>query len=186
MALRRPPAPISTSRPKNCLSRKRLLAGIPRACLHSPYINEDTREAAFRRQKQVLSRMEEEGFITGEEKTAALQQELVFSGREALRSEQYFAAYFIDYLINYEIMTKLKIYTSDPHIIYRGGLHIHTTLDKKIQEAAENVFANPDILPEAIVNDAGQLVPLQCALVALDPHDGSVLAMMGDATLKPV
>ena len=167
------------------LAEAALLAGIPRGpAYYSPYINEDTREAAFRRQKQVLSRMEEEGFITGEEKTAALQQELVFSGREALRSEQYFAAYFIDYLINYEIMAKLKIYTADPHIIYRGGLHIYTTLDKKIQEAAENVFANPDILPEAIVNDAGQLVPLQCALVALDPHDGSVLAMMGGRDFK--
>ncbi|NLM45721.1 MAG: PBP1A family penicillin-binding protein [Firmicutes bacterium] len=162
------------------LAEAALLAGIPRGPgLYSPYLGEQAREAAKKRQAAVLSRMVEEGFITEQEKETALQQELVFSGREALQASRQFGAYFIDYLINHEIMDKLSGYTNDPLVIYRGGLHIYTTLDKKMQQVAEEVFADPAVLPETIINDEGDEVPLQAAMVALDPEDGSVLAMVG-------
>ena len=162
------------------LAEAALLAAIPRGpSVYSPYLSEETRKAAFKRQEAILTRMVEENYITEEEKNEALQAELVFSGRESLRSAHRFAAYFIDYLIMHEIMPKLESYTDDPRIIYRGGLHIYTTLDKKMQQIAEEVFANPNYLPASITNDEGQEVPLQAALVALDPQDGSVLAFMG-------
>lgn len=162
------------------LAEAALLAAIPRGPgYYSPYTSDETRKNAFQRQKAILTRMVEENYISEQEKNEALQEELVFSGRESLRSTRRFAAYFIDYLIMHEIMPKLETYTDDPRIIYRGGLHIYTTLDKEMQEIAEEVFANPNYLPESITNDEGEEVPLQAALVALDPADGSVLAFMG-------
>lgn len=162
------------------LAEAALLAAIPRGPgVYSPYLSEETRKAAFRRQEAILTRMVEENYISEKDKNEALQEELVFSGRESLRTTQRFAAYFIDYLVMHEIMPKLADYTDDPRIIYRGGLHIYTTLDKRMQEIAEEIFADPSYLPESITNDEGQEVPLQAALVALDPEDGSVLAFMG-------
>ncbi|MGI6658754.1 MAG: transglycosylase domain-containing protein [Dethiobacteraceae bacterium] len=162
------------------LAEAALIAGITRGpAYYSPYNSDETRAAAVRRQKLILTRMAEEGFISEQEKNEALAQELVFEGRDQLLASKQFGAYYIDYLINHEIMDKIAAYTTDPQIIYRGGLHIYTTLDKEMQEKAEAVFANPSFLPETIKNDQGDEVPLQAALVALDPADGSVRALIG-------
>ncbi len=162
------------------LAEASLLAGITRGpAYYSPYISEETRAAAFRRQEAILNRMVEEGYITEAQKKEALAEELVFEGLESVQTAKQFGAYFIDYLINHEIMDKISAYSTDPQIVYRGGLHIYTTLDKEMQQIAEEVFANPGYLPEVIKNDQGEDVPLQAALVALDPLDGSVRALVG-------
>ncbi|MCR3923252.1 MAG: PBP1A family penicillin-binding protein, partial [Firmicutes bacterium] len=162
-----------------------LMAGITRGPgYYSPYISDETKAAAFKRQETILSRMVAEGYIDEDEKTKAQAQELVFEGRDQLQAAKQFGAYYIDYLINNEIMEKITAYTDDPQIIYRGGLRIYTTLDKEMQQAAEDVFANPGFLPETVKNDAGEDIPLQAALVALDPLDGSVRALVGGRDFK--
>ncbi|HZK25717.1 MAG TPA: penicillin-binding protein 1A [Oscillospiraceae bacterium] len=162
------------------LAEAALMAGITRGpAYYSPYNSEETRAAAFKRQNTILTRMVDEGFIEEQEKKEALAQELVFEGRDQLKADKQFGAYYIDYLINNEIMAKITDYTTDPQIIYRGGLHIYTTLDNQLQQIAEEVFANPGFLPETVKNDQGEDVPLQAALVALDPADGSIRALVG-------
>lgn len=167
------------------LAEAALLAGIPRGpAYYSPYISEATREASKRRQEHVLARMAEERYISAAQKEEAARQPLVFEGRDNLQAARQFAGYFIDYLINTEIPKKIDGFDEDPMLIFRGGLHIYTTLDKQMQQAAESTFANPQFLPPATSPEPGVTVPLQAALVALDPADGSVRALMGGRDYK--
>src|SRR5690606_30769714 len=90
------------------LAEAALIAGITRGpAYYSPYNSDETRAAAVRRQKLILTRMAEEGFISEQEKNEALAQELVFEGRDQLLASKQFGAYYIDYLINHEIMDKI-------------------------------------------------------------------------------
>jgi penicillin-binding protein 1A len=54
------------------------------------------------------------------------------------------------------------------HQLFRGGLRIHTTLDSRMQEAAKNAVESN--LPES---------PFTAALVAMDPENGEVRALVG-------
>src|SRR5256714_254751 len=54
------------------------------------------------------------------------------------------------------------------HQLFRGGLRIHTTLDSHMQEAAKNAVESN--LPES---------PFTAALVAMDPDNGEVRALVG-------
>ncbi|MBS4030358.1 MAG: penicillin-binding protein 1A [Clostridiales bacterium] len=150
------------------LAESAMLAGIPRGpAFYSPWINF---ESAKRRQNTVLSRMVEQGFITPGEKEDALTQEIVLQDRTAVRAERQTGAYFIDYLIQRELAI---LFPNEPEIVNRGGLHVYTTLDKGMQLAAENSAAS--LLP-AQTTENGQP---QVAIVAMDPENGAVRALVG-------
>ncbi len=103
------------------------LAGLPKAPnRYSPVRNP---EAARLRLKLVLARMLEEGYVTPEEAREALDQDLDIRYR---RREPSPAPYFVEHVRRY----LEKQYGSD--LLYRGGLHVYTTLDRELQEAAEN------------------------------------------------
>ena len=59
--------------------------------------------------------------------------------------------------------------------LYKGGLKIYTTLDTDMQLAAERALR---YLPE-LYNDNNKLTQPQVALVAVDPNNGQVKAMIG-------
>lgn len=59
--------------------------------------------------------------------------------------------------------------------LYKGGLKIYTTLDPDMQKAAENAMKH---LP-GYYTDGKKLTQPQMALVAVDPHNGYVKAMIG-------
>jgi penicillin-binding protein 1A len=61
------------------------------------------------------------------------------------------------------------------NLLYRGGLRIHTTLDPRLQVAAENARV---ALP---VNDAG----IDSAIVSLDSRSGAIRAMVGGSGFVP-
>jgi 1A family penicillin-binding protein len=154
------------------LAEAAILAGIPRGpAYYSPYLDFD---AAKRRQNVVLARMVDEGYITEQERQAALTQELVLQDRDAARLERQLGSHFVDYLIHNELVA---LFPEDPQIVYRGGLHIYTTLDRQMQQAAENAIAG--FVPATTRGEGGQDVPLQAALVGIDPQDGSVRALVG-------
>ena len=156
------------------LAEAAIIAGIPRGpAYYSPRINFD---AAKKRQSAVLSRLLDQGYITEAERDAALTAELVVLQRGDDSAARQLGAYFIDYLIQVELAA---LFPEDPQIAYRGGLHVYTTLNKQMQQAAETVVANEELLPRTLVNDEGETVPLEVALVALDPADGSVRALVG-------
>ena len=162
-------------------------------------------ERAINRRNVVLGRMLTEKVITEEEYNAAINEELDL--RERDENSEEFAAYFTE-----DVRRQLgNKYDWD---LYKGGLKVYTTLDTRVQSAAERVVR--DLLParQAVVNRAmrrsgnfRRLVPpsmlrkqsleqimtnkalvdsligekcrVQVALVALDPRNGHILAMIG-------
>jgi len=107
------------------LAEAALLAGLIRApSIYSPYNN---LMKAKDRQDTVLTRMEEEGFIKRGEKEKALKQPLNLSTlRRGLESNNYFIEYVRKYLED----------RYGTETVYKGGLHVYTTLDRKAQVAA--------------------------------------------------
>lgn len=92
---------------------------------YSPFRHPDR---ALKRRAVILERMREEGFITAEEKEAALQEPLP-AERSALGGIR--APYFVEY-VRRQLEPKYGYNT-----LWRGGLSIHTTLDMRLQSIAE-------------------------------------------------
>jgi len=107
------------------LSEAAIIAGLIRApSAYSPH-NNITR--ARERQRIVLSRMEEEGFIKRSEKESALEQPFYLSSK---RRDIEINNYFLEYTRKY-LEEKFGEET-----VYREGLNVYTTLNKKSQMSA--------------------------------------------------
>lgn len=107
------------------LSESALLAGLIKApSLYSPYNNI---MLAKDRQRTVLQRMEEEGFIRPDQRERAEKQPLHFT---TLRGGVEANNYFIEYIRRY-LEEKYG-----EEMVYKGGLKVYTTLDRKAQVAA--------------------------------------------------
>jgi penicillin-binding protein 1A len=107
-----------------------LLAGLPKSPNnYSPYKNPDR---AKRRQEHVLTRMEEAGFLTALEREEAAAQVLSF--RHGMPATT--APYFMEY-IRQQLMIKYG-----EAAVYKGGLDIFTTLNVRMQTAAEQALRN--------------------------------------------
>lgn len=110
------------------LAESALLAGLPKSPNnYSPYKH---LERAKKRQEHVLSRMEEEQFITAEEREAAAAQEIVLRhpGAEQL------APHFMEY-IRQHLMARYG-----ETMVYKGGLEVSTTLNAEWQQVAERAI----------------------------------------------
>lgn len=108
------------------LEEAALLAGIvQRPARQSPFV--DLNAATIRRD-YALQRMAEEGYITRAEADAARARPVVVRGR--LRSDQSVAPFFIE-----EVRKHLE-QTWGEKPLYEGGLSVETTLDVRLQQAA--------------------------------------------------
>lgn len=151
------------------LAQCALLAGLPQSPnYYSPFSN---LEAAKTRQATVLNQMAKYGFISQEDADAAKAEDLGLRSPESLKQVRGSrASYFISYI---EQLISDKY---DVEALYKEGLKIYTTLDLDMQEAAErSLEAN---LPD-FYTDANGLRQPQGAIVAIDPHNGHILAMVG-------
>jgi penicillin-binding protein 1B len=145
-----------------------LIAGIiQNPYQHSPFVNKDR---AKERRDTVLSAMAEADFITRDAATrAAAEPIIVVAG--AVDNE---APYFVDYLSD-------ELQTSLPGALQQQGtLDVFTTLDLNLQRYAQEAVASgvakvDQILAKRKVKPA----PAQAALIAMDPHTGEVLALVG-------
>jgi penicillin-binding protein 1B len=150
------------------LSEAALIAGIiQNPYQHSPFVN---KERAKERRDTVLSAMAEADFITRDAATrAASEPIMVVAG--AVDNE---APYFVDYLSD-------ELQTDIPGVMQRQGtLDVFTTLDLNLQRYAQEAVASgvakvDQILSKRKVKPA----PAQAALIAMDPHTGEVLALVG-------
>ncbi len=102
-----------------------LLAGLPKSPNH--YSPLRSPERAKKRQEHVLSRMEEAGFITPQERDAAVNERLVFRKPSADSPAPYFVEYVRQYLVTKYGETA----------VYKGGMEIYTTLNLDMQRAAD-------------------------------------------------
>jgi len=111
------------------IAESAFLAGLPKSPNHySPFKAYDR---AKKRQEHVLSRMEEAGFLTAEEREQAVAETLSF---RRPGSEQA-APYFVEYV------RQLLIARYGEAMVYKGGLKVFTTLNMEMQKAAEAAFA---------------------------------------------
>ncbi len=146
------------------LAEGALLAGLTQApTRYSPRGHFDK---AKTRQRYVLRRMAEVGFIGKEEAEKAYDTRLVLAPPSSFRSK---AAYFLEYV---------RLYLQDrfgAETVNRTELKIYTTIDERLQEAAT------DALRDGVkrMEEANGYQGLQGAFLCMDPHTGGVLAMVG-------
>ena len=141
-----------------------LLAGLAQA--PSRYSPRGHIDKARRRQRYVLRRMAEVGFIDKDAAERAYEARLALAPPSTFRSE---AAYFLENVRNY----LHEKYGADA--MYRSEFRIYTTIDERLQEAAY------DAVTQGVrrIEEANRYKGLQGALLCMDPNSGGVLAMVG-------
>ena len=141
-----------------------LLAGLAQA--PSRYSPRNHIDKARARQRYVLRRMAEVGFLDKDAAERAYKARLALAPPSTFRSK---AAYFLEYVRNY-LQDK---YGADA--MYRSEFRIYTTIDARLQEAAY------DAVTQGVrrIEEANKYRGLQGALLCMDPGTGGILAMVG-------
>ncbi len=157
------------------LAESALLAGmIQRPNYFTPFRHADR---AIERRNLVLDTMVETGAITKDQAERAKAESLHLSTASVDASE---APYFVD-LVHEQLLQKLGESNSTLE-----GLRIYTTLDPDLQRVATSAVENTIHVVDEQVDKlharhklAGPYTYPQVALVALNPHTGQVLALVG-------
>lgn len=133
------------------LAESAMLAGLPRGPnIFSPYANP---QAALKRRGTVLQGLANAGYITQDQADAAQREPIAPTGKKRREVQ---ASYFLDYV------AKELVGRYGANRVYKGGLKVYTTLDLKMQQAAEAVLGKS-----------------QGAVLTLDPRNGHIRAMVG-------
>ncbi|MPM29377.1 Penicillin-binding protein 2D [bioreactor metagenome] len=145
-----------------------MLAGIPKSPnYYSPFNN---LKAATERQHTVIDQMIKYEYIDQPTANKIKNTKIKLASRSTSGdSSPSIAPYFVDY-VTQQVMEK---YGADS--VYKDGLKIYTTLDSDMQASAERAMKR---LPSPRVDSNGIKQP-QGALVAIDPHNGYIKAMVG-------
>ena len=147
------------------LAESSMLIGIlPAPSVYSPISG--NAEYAAQRQTKVLGRMVAEGYITEDQKTAALAQPLVYAEVSAAPSS--IAPHFVEMVIG-ELSEKYGY-----EQVMRSGFQVTTTLDTRAQTALNESVANQ----LAYVNRNGGS---NVSAVVIDPKTGEIRALVGSA-----
>ncbi len=165
------------------LSQAAMIAGLPRGpSVYSPY---DKPEVCLRRRSLVLNAMADMGSITREQAERAKRDSLVLKPKELRLND---APYYVE-----EIRKHLEA-RYGANAIYQGAMTVHSTLDLGLQRIANQASENwlckledqygfrvkkRDFKPPKAESDIAKTPYLQGALVAMNPHTGHVLAMIG-------
>ncbi len=147
-----------------------VIGALPRGpSIYSPY--NDMAKARARR-AWVLGRMVEEGFITEAQRAAAAVEPITLAAHKKPETAPYFV----------ETIRQALEEKYGGETIYRQGLAVHTTLNIEMQLAATQALAEGlKEVEERIKRRGGnpEGLPLQGALIAIDPATGAVKAMVG-------
>jgi len=148
------------------VAQSALLAGLPQSPIRlNPYYNLD---GALARQRWVLGRMAANGYITQAEADAAAKEPIILKKTIDPNQGIYDCAYFVSY-----VRRQLLQQYSDT-LVFKGGLRVYTTIDTKLQRAAEKAVKS--VLPYKKDPDA--------ALVSIEPRTGRIVAMYGGRDYK--
>ena len=152
------------SKPVNEISMAQaaVLAALPQApTYYSPWGQHP--DELLERKDWVLKRMFEEGYITEKELKAATAEKIEFQPRKDSIKAPHFVMY----------VKELLAAKYGDKVLEEGGMTVTTTLDWKLQEAAETVIAS-----KAEENKTKHQASNE-ALVSIDPWTGEILAMVG-------
>lgn len=143
------------------LAEAALLAGLTQApSTYSPFGGNP--EMAFRRQEEVIRRMQEDGYITNQQAEDALQQPLKF--RKDVIDIQ--APHFVMYV------KQLLAAEFGEEAVQNGGLVVRTTLDLQLQQAAQKIVSDE-------LNTLQRLNIKNGAALITNPQTGEILSMVG-------
>ncbi len=129
----------------------------------------DKPDAALVRRNTVLARMEELGYITSSKYQRVAARPLGL--HPSLETGEYPAPWFVDY-VKHVILTDERFgerYRQRYNFLFKGGLRIYTTIDLRMQRAAEQAV-------RSILYEEGDPY---AALTAIDPRTGEIKAMVG-------
>jgi len=144
------------------LAQSALLAGLPQSpTAYDPLQN---LQRAKVRQLEVLNQMVDQGYVTDQQAQAAYNEKLNFAKQTQAIQAPHFVFYVRDLLEQ----------KYGARFLYQGGLRITTTLDLNLQNQAQQIVQKDLSATELTgknVNNA--------AVVAIDPHTGEILAMVG-------
>ncbi|WP_180954562.1 transglycosylase domain-containing protein [Bacillus sp. V5-8f] len=145
-----------------------MLAGIinvPAAL--DPYKHMDK---SIQRRNLVLSRMQEQDFITKTQYNAALNEKVALNTKykgDPLKGKY---PYYVDHVLSEASHT----YHIEMDELLTGGYKIYTTLDQGMQQAVEKVYQNNSIFPKGTSDKM-----VQSGAVLLDPKTGGIKALIG-------
>ena len=145
------------------LAESAYLAAIPNApTYYSPYgQNKDKLDT---RQKLVLSKMLENGFITQDKYNSALKEIVTFLPQEKYGIR---APHFVEFIKQYLVQKYGE------NAMQENGYKVITTLDYNLQSKAE------DIIKNYATNNLVNFNASNTAMVAIDPKTGQILSMVG-------
>ncbi|THJ68433.1 penicillin-binding protein [Arthrobacter echini] len=162
------------------IQQSALLAGLVNGpTLYSPVENP---EGALQRRNLVIDAMLTRDKITQEEHDAAIETDLglnitpTLSGCVGAELAPYFCDYVTHLILNDPAYGETEEDRQD--VLYRNGLTIKTTLDPRVQKAAQtavNETANPDTTDEKVGH----------TMVSLDPNNGDILEMAQNTRYDP-
>ncbi len=156
------------------LAESASIAGITQyPALYDPFQN---KEKNIEKQRVVLGKMLELEYISQEDYDEAIAEELKFEKGDTNNgtSQSYFADAIVEELI--VDLCEEYDYTEDEatNMVYNGGLKIYATVNKDVQDYAEDVFENDSNFPSV----GGKERP-QAAMVITEPDTGYVKAIVG-------
>jgi penicillin-binding protein 1A len=161
------------------LAESALLAGLPKApATYSPF---DHPDAAKRRRTTVLARMVETGILKPDQAKRASQAALSLVPPERRRT---FGQYFLEYV------EQLLEQQYGAEMVFKGGLHVYTTLSLSMQLKAERALreglravqtrqAAPVKGKSPAPTEGPPPERPEGALLALEPQTGYIKAMVG-------
>ncbi len=160
-----------------------LIAGLAQAPEgYNPY---NQPEKAKNRQKLVLGKMLECGYIEQAQYDEAIAQELVYEKGtlESTSSNDYFVDALIDQLVKDLQEEKGVTKIMAQKMIYSNGLKIYSTIDPSVQSAMENVYSDESYFK---LRNGTYDPELQSAMVVIDYSKGNVVGLIGGAGQKTV
>ncbi|WP_047980915.1 transglycosylase domain-containing protein [Ornithinibacillus contaminans] len=144
------------------LAEAAMLAGVPKGpTYYSPF---NDLERATNRQQQILTIMHKKEAISDEEYNQASSEELAYAKAEERKPLQ-IGPYFQDTVLS-EAANRLDL---DSESIRSGGYQIYTTLDISMQEQLE----------KSVSKTVEPTSEMEVGAVVVDPHDGSIRALLG-------
>lgn len=145
------------------LAQGALLAGIIKAPSHyAPHLHLDK---SIERRNLVLALMQEQGYITEEQKKNAQTETVVVA-----QQPKFEYGYFTDMVLS----EAQKILNIDSEELLSSGYRIYTTLDQEIQNQLETLYEDASNFPDP---QDGELC--QAALCILDSSTSEIRAVMG-------
>jgi 1A family penicillin-binding protein len=141
-----------------------LIGLLPAPSIYSPISGEE--ELAYSQQELVLDRMLVNEFISEDEHSAILAEELSFAEVEPNVPE--YARHFVDM-----VMDELTANYGEEEVA-RSGFRVTTTIDATWQREAERIVQNR-------IDSVRHLGATNAGLVAIDPKTGEIRALVGSA-----